>query len=235
MDLKPLEKARAAARQAVRDAEAIVQASAASDARARKRILRLENALVEVKKHHAVTAADERRLTQLALTEPLEIQRGIVEEMKTAVTRLHVAVMNAQWNLQVESAQGADGAIAKARAALARMRVHAGKAEALSPEALARREAKLITRLDSEMKKVKMAVAVTIADEKRLLAARDDGPDPFWSRRLRPPDPETMARVMGAQHAAVEELKQQLRDVNDRVEAVKRRARIEAARRRLPE
>jgi cell division protein FtsB len=35
--------------------------------------------------------------------------------------------------------------------------------------------------------------------------------------------------VLAAQKTAVEDLKQQLRDVNDRVEIVKRRARVEGA------
>jgi len=39
--------------------------------------------------------------------------------------------------------------------------------------------------------------------------------------------------VLAAQKIAVEDLKRQLRDVNDRVETVKRRARIEAATRGL--
>jgi hypothetical protein len=239
VDGKALDRARRAAAKAVRDAEKIVRAigdaSTLSKRRARGRIMKLENALVEVMKHRAVTVADERRLTQLAANEPLEQQRALVEAMSTAVARLHTAVLNAQWNVQVRAAQApVGGAIAKAREALSRMRVHAAKADALSPEAPAGRYARLIARLDGKMKDAKMCVATTIADEKRLHAAAD-GPDadPFWSRRLRAPDDETLARVLAAQHAAVEDLKQQLRDVNDRIEGVRRRARIAEARERL--
>jgi hypothetical protein len=237
VDLKPFERARAAARQAVRDAEAIVRAtgdvSTRSKARSRKHIAKLENALVAVMKHHAVTVADERRLTQLALTGALDVQRAMVDELNAAVTRLRDAVGNAQWNLQVYSAQGKrGGAIAKARAALARMRAEAAKAEALSATVLARTHARLIARLDREMEKVKMCVAVTIADEKRFRAlAGETGLYDFWASRLRPPDPDTMARVLAAQRAAVADLKREISDVNDHVEGVKRRARIEAAKR----
>ena len=237
VDLKPFERARAAARQAVRDAEAIVRAtgnvSKRSKARSRKHIVKLENALAEVMKHHAVTVADHRRLTQLALTEALEVQRGIAEELNAAAARLRDAVGNAQWNLQVYAAQGrGGGAIAKARVALARMRAQAAKAEALSADVLARTHARLVARLDREMERVKMCVAVTIADEKRFRAvAGETGLYDPWASRLRPPDPETMARVLAAQRAAVEDLKREISDVNDHVEGVKRRARIEAAKR----
>jgi hypothetical protein len=154
--------------------------------------------------------------------------------MNAAVRRLRAAVENARWNLQVYSAQGA---AETARAALARKRASAAKAAALPAEALARGEAKLFARLDGEMKAVKMSVAVTIADQKRFDAAAGGG-EPgyqFWTGRMRPPDAETMMRVVDAQRAIVDDLKHQLRDVNDRVEDVKRRARIEAARRRLRE
>ena len=88
----------------------------------------------------------------------------------------------------------------------------------------------MIARLDREMKEVEMCVAVTVADRNRFeAAAGKNGPDDFWARRLRAPDAETMARVLAAQKSAVEDLKEQLRDVNDRVEGVKRHARIEAA------
>lgn len=243
MDLTALEKAleaaRVAARRAIRDAEAIVEAtgdgSALSKRQGRKRIEQLRNALVEVMKHHAVTVADERRLTQLALAEPLDVQHAIVAEMSAAVARLRAAVATVTWNLHVQAAQGPAGALASARDALALMRASVAKVEALSADVLARRQAALIARLDREMKRVKMCVAVTIADEKRFAAAAgDNGPEDFWALRLRPPDPEAPPRVLAAQKIAVEDLKQQLRDVNDRVETVKRRARIEAATRGLP-
>ena len=59
-------------------------------------------------KHRAVTVADEGRLTQLALAEPLDVQRAIVAEMNAAVARLHAAVATAKWNLHVQAAQGPD-------------------------------------------------------------------------------------------------------------------------------
>jgi hypothetical protein len=235
---KVLETGRARARRAVRDAEAIVEGiddgSTLSKRRGRKRILQLQNALVELMKHRAVTVADERRLTQLALAEPLDVQRAIVAEMNATVARLHAAVATAKWNLQVQAAQGPGGALASARDALATMRASVAKVDAMSADVRARRQASLIARLDREMKQAKMCVAVTIADEKRLAAAAGDrGPDDFWAGRLRPPDSEAVARVLAAQKTAVEDLKQQLCDVNDRVEIVKRRTRVEGAMRRL--
>ena len=228
MDLTRLEKVletgRARARRAVRDAEAIVEGigdgSTLSKRRGRKRILQLQSALVEVMKHRAVTVADERRLTQLALAEPLDVQRAIVAEMNAAVARLHAAVATAKWNLQVQAAQGPGGALASARDALAMMRASVAKVDAMSADVRARRQASLIARLDREMKQAKMCVAVTIADEKRFAAAAGE---------LRPSDSEATAGVLAAQKTAVEDLKQQLRDVNDRVEIVKRRARVEGA------
>jgi hypothetical protein len=235
---KALETARAAARQAVRDADAIVEAfgdgSRLSKPRAQKRLVQLQNALVEVMKHRAVTVADERRLTQLALAEPLDVQHAIVAEMSAAVARLGAAVATLNWNLHVQAAQGPAGALASARDALALMRASVAKVDAMSADVRARRQASLIARLDREMKQAKMCIAVTMADEKRFVAAAGDrGPDDFWAGRLRPPDPEAAARVLAAQKTAVEDLKQQLRDVNDRVEIVKRRTRVEGAMRRL--
>jgi len=214
--------------------EAVGDGSALSKRQAQKRILQLQNALVEVMKHRASTVAHERRLTQLALAEPLEVERAIAAEMSAAVARLQAAVATVTWNLHVQAAQGPAGALASARDALALMRASVAKVEALSADVLARRQAALIARLDREMRQVKMCVAVTIADQKRFAAvARDDEPDGFWAGRLRPPDPEALPRVLAAQTTAVEDVKQQLRDVNDRVEMVKRRARIEAASRGL--
>jgi hypothetical protein len=239
VDPKALDRARRAAARAVRDAETIAHAlgdsSTLSKRRSRRLILKLQNALVEVKKHHAITRADERRLTQLAENEPLETQRAIVEAMSTAVTRLHTAVLNAQWNVLVHAAQApAGGAVAKARDALARLRARAAQAEALSDAALARRHAGLFARLDREMTRAKACVAVTIADEKRFRAATShDEPDRWWSQRMLPPDAETMTRVLSAQHAAVEDLMRQLGAANDVVEGVRRRARIAEARARL--
>jgi phage I-like protein len=235
---KRLEEARAAARRAVRDAEAIVErlgdGSGLSKKQAQKRIVQLQNALVEVMKHRAVTVADERRLTQLALAEPLDAQRAIVAEVSAAVARLHDVVATVTWNLHVQEAQGPAGALVRARDVLARMRARVAKVEALSADVLARRQAALIARLDREMQEVKMGVAVTIADEKRFAAAAGDNRrDDFWALRLRPPDPEAAPRVLAAQKSAVEDLKKQLVDVNGRVEVVKRRARIEAATRGL--
>jgi len=239
VDPKALDRARRAAAKAVRDAEKIVHAigdaSTLSERRSRGLVLKLQNAIVEVQKHHAITAADQRRLTQLAANEPLETQRAIVEAMSTAVARLHTAVLNAYWNVQVHAAQAPrGGAIAKAREALAELRARAAKAEALSEAALARRHAGVLARLDREMTHVKKCIAVSMADENRIRAATgDNARDPWWSLRMRPPDAEAGARVLAAQHAAVEDLKRQLRAANDVIEGVKRRARIAEARERL--
>jgi hypothetical protein len=92
--------------------------------------------------------------------------------MNAAVARLHAAVATARWNLQVQAAQGPGGALASARDALAMMRASVAKVDAMSADVRARRQASLIARLDREMKQAKMCVAVTIADEKRLAAAR---------------------------------------------------------------
>ena len=48
----------------------------------------------------------------------------------------------------------------------------------------------------------------------------------------RPADPQTMAGALVAQKTVVDDLKEQLRSVNDRVEALRRDARIQEARRR---
>ena len=164
---KELEMARVAARRAVREVEAIVEAigdgPALSKRQGQKRIEQLRDALVEVKKNHAVAAAHERHLTQLALAEPLDVQRAIVAEISAAVARLGATVATVTWNLQVEAAQGAAGALASARDALATMRASVAKVEALSADVFARQQAALIPHLDREMTEAKMCVAVSVA------------------------------------------------------------------------
>ena len=221
MDLKALEKARAQARKAVRDADEIVQVIAgAADLpprKASKRRLQLGNAAVELKKHRAIAIVDELRLTQQALAEPLGIQRAFIAEMNAALTRLDAAGAEVRWKV--------------ARDALARLRDVAARAEALSVDVLARKQAKVIAGLDQQMFLAKRSVATTIADEKRFQAASVDGGGEPSSLLSPQPDPETIRRARMAQKVAVEDLKQQLRDVNDRVELLKRNARVAAAQR----
>ena len=110
----------------------------------------------------------------------------------------------------------------------------AERVAALSPDALGRRCQKVVADLDGHMTAAMRAVAITIADEKRFAAAaaamRDPANDETYPPR--PADPQTMADALVAQKTAVDDLKEQLRPVNDRVEALKRDARIQEARRR---
>ena len=236
---KDAERARAEAREAIRGVAALTEKALAAvhlpGRNGTKSRLALQNAVVALKKHGAILSADLKRLERLApahtgeeaaaMSEQRRLQQECVEVAAAALTQL-------EWKRAQASAASHIG---QAGEALTRMRGRAAKAESLSADVIARTQAKVIARLDREMKEVKMCVAVTVVDRNRFeAAAGKNGPDDFWARRLRAPDAETMARVLAAQKSAVEDLKEHLRDVNDRVEGVKRHARIEAAKRRLP-
>jgi hypothetical protein len=236
---KGAERARAEAREAIRDVAALTEkALAAAHLTGRKGTksrLALQNAAVELKKHDATLTAYLKHLERIAPAHTGEEEAAIAEQRRLQQECVAVAaeaLAQLEWKREEASAASHIG---QAGEALTRMRGSAAKAESLSADVIARTQAKVIARLDREMKEVKMCVAVTVADRNRFeAAAGKNGPDDFWAQRLRAPDAETMARVLAAQKSAVEDLKEQLRDVNDRVEGVKRHARLEAAKRRLP-
>ena len=241
-----LRKAPDEARQAIRDvdarAEAAISASVGPPAKARKRLLELQNAIVEVKKHHATAVANVRRLDRAAgsygaeeaepVAEQRRLQGAFVEEMRAALARAEAALIRGQWAMAEGSARVA---ITEAGEAMARVRAAADRAAAMPDERFAKRFEKIIDGLDRDMTAAKRCVATSIADEKRFLkaAAEMDEPPPLFNYPPRPPDAEALARVLAAQKAVVEAMKDQLRDVNDRVELLRRKARIIEARRKL--
>jgi hypothetical protein len=217
--LEALEETRAAARKAVRDADELARAARTQPpAKARKAILALENALVEVKKHHAMAFAYQKWSSHRGPAEQLDVQRKFVEEISAGLERL-------QWTI---AQRRAAAAIREASEALNRTRASAERAATLSPKAFAHRAIAIAARLDREMEATMKRVAVTIADEKRFAATHagmlEPGNEPMFAAR--PADVETMASALAAQKAAVDDLKRRLWDTNERVEAIKRATRI---------
>jgi len=226
-------KGREQARKAMGHAEALARETAAlSGAQATKRVRKLHNAIVEVKRHRAGASAGEKRLSQLAFPEQLGAQQASLAEINLTLARLEAVVVDVRWN--AARARSGDLIVA-AREAIARLRAAADRIDALPAATVGRPRERAFKLFDNEMVATKAAVALAIADEKILqkaAATMPDAPDPD-AFLPRPADAETMQRALAAQSAAVADVLQQLRDVNDRVESIKRQARILEARRRL--
>jgi hypothetical protein len=222
VELKTLEKARAAARKAIRDADRYAAvAGTHPPAKEEKAILALQGTLLEAKKNHAIALADRKRSSH-GPPEQLDLLRKLVEEISATLERLRWAIAQRR----------AAAAIREAGDALDRMRASAERALTLPSKPFARRA--IVAQLDREMDATKRRVAVTIADAKRFAASHagmlEPGNEtPFAAR---PADIATMASTLAAQTAAVDNLKRRLRDTNDRVEAIKHEARTADVRRR---
>jgi len=241
--IERLNAARAEARKIIRDCEALARAAAADDTPSRK-VQELQNAIVEAKKHRATAVADMLRLDRHAhadypgesplVDEQQRLQRPFVEEVTTAVARLETLCDELRWN---EIHARAGGALAQAHAALAEARAAVARAEALPIDTLARDLDKVITDLNRALTAAKNAVAATIADRNRFAKTQAEMQNlarPNWDRPPpHPADPAVMVRTLAAQQAAVDDLKQELFEVNDSIENVKRAGRIEIARQRL--
>jgi hypothetical protein len=241
--IKRFEAARAQARKAIRDAEALALAAAAAHTGS-SRIPKLQNAIVEVKKQLATAMADKKRLSRHGqdgdypeksslVAAQQRLQEAFVGEVKAAVAKLETACNDIRWN-EIHS-RARDGT-AEADAVLARTRAAAERAASLPIETLARKLEKVSAALQRDREAAKTAVAGTIADQKRLEATHakmlNRARPPWESLPPHPADPAVMVRALAVQSAAVADLKQQLFNLYEIIESIEDKARAEVSRQR---